>query len=95
MVLPVVPVARVIGLLEPPGLPERAETLIRGVRVARRAAVVGVGRGGFGHGPFLPEQAPRGQPSLARGTLIEAMAPAGEVTVTTRREMRAAGEQTH
>ena len=95
MVLPVVPVARVIGLLERPGLPERAETLIRGVRVARRAAVVGVGRGGFGHGPFLPEQAPRGQPSLARGTLIEAMAPAGEVTVTTRREMRAAGEQTH
>ena len=93
--LPVVPVARVIGPLERAGLPARAETLIRGVRVARPAAVVGVGRGGFGHGPFLPEQAPRGQPSLARGTLIEAMAPAGEVTVTTRREVRAAGEQTH
>ena len=95
MVLPVVPVARVIGLLERPGLPARAETLIRGVRVARPAAVVGVGRGGFGHGPFLPEQAPRGEPSLARATLIEAIAPAGEVSVTTRREVRAAGGQTH
>ena len=47
MVLPVVPVARVIGLLERPGLPEQAETLIRGVGVARPAAVVGVVRGGI------------------------------------------------
>ena len=52
-------------------------------------------RGGFMHVPFLPEQAPHGQPSLARGRIIEAIARAAEVAVTTRREVRVAGGQTH
>ena len=52
-------------------------------------------RGGFVHVPFLPKQAPHGQPSLTREKMIEAIALAAEVTVTTRREVRVAGGQTH
>jgi pyrrolidone-carboxylate peptidase len=47
------------------------------------------------HGPSLPEQALRGHPSLARDTMSEAIALAAEVSVTTRREVRAGGGQTH
>ena len=52
-------------------------------------------RGGFVHVPFLPEQAPRGQPSLTGATMIEAIALAAEVAATTGRDLRAAGGQTH
>ena len=51
-------------------------------------------RGGFIHVPFLPEQAKRGQPSLAQETMIEAIALAVAVSVTTRRDQRVAGGQT-
>lgn len=52
-------------------------------------------RGGFIHVPFLPEQAGAGQPSLPLATMIDALALAAEVTLTTRRDRREAGGQTH
>lgn len=52
-------------------------------------------RGGFIHVPYLPEQAPPGQPSLPRETMIEAIAVAIEVTLTTRTDRREAGGRTH
>ena len=52
-------------------------------------------RGGFIHMPYLPEQAPPGQPSLPRETMIEAIAVAIEVTLTTRADRREAGGRTH
>jgi pyroglutamyl-peptidase len=52
-------------------------------------------RGGFIHLPYLPEQAPPGQPSLPRDTMIEAIAVAIEVTLTTRADRREAGGRTH
>ena len=51
-------------------------------------------RGGFIHVPFLPEQAKRGQPSLSQEMMIEAIALAVAVSVTTRRDLQVAGGQT-
>lgn len=59
--------------------------------LARRKGV----RGGFVHVPFLPEQAARGEPSLALDTMIEALAVAVEVALTTKRDRREAGGRTH
>jgi pyroglutamyl-peptidase len=65
---------------------------IKAIVAARRQRGV---RGGLVHGPSLPEQALRCHPSLARDTMSEAIALAAEVSVTTRREVRAGGGQTH
>jgi pyroglutamyl-peptidase len=51
-------------------------------------------RGGFIHVPYLPEQAPRGQPSLSREMMIEAIEIAIESTLTTRVARREAGGRT-
>ena len=47
-----------------------------------------VGRGGFIHVPWLPEQAKRGQPSLPLPTMVEAVAIAAGVAATVRRDVR-------
>jgi hypothetical protein len=65
---------------------------IKAIVAARRQRRV---RGGLVHGPSQPEQAPCGQPSLARDTMSAAIALAAEVSATTRREVRAGGGQTH
>jgi pyroglutamyl-peptidase len=50
-------------------------------------------RGGFIHVPSLPEQAKPGEPSLPLATMIDAIALAVEVSVTTRRDVRHGGGQ--
>ncbi len=52
-------------------------------------------RGGFIHVPWLPEQAKIGQPSLPQETMVEALALAVAVAVTTRRDLRIAGGASH
>jgi pyroglutamyl-peptidase len=52
-------------------------------------------RGGFIHVPFLPGQARPGQPSLPLETMVEAIGVAVAVALTTRRDLKAAGGQTH
>ena len=52
-------------------------------------------RGGFVHVPFLPEQAKRGEPSLALETMVEAIAVTVETALVTRRDRRIQGGQTH
>jgi len=51
-------------------------------------------RGGFIHVPWLPEQAPPGQPSLPLETMVEAVAAAIEVSLRRRRDVRIAGGAT-
>ena len=53
-----------------------------------------VGRGGFIHVPWLPEQAKRGQPSLPLPTMVEAVAIAAGVAATVRRDTRLAEGKT-
>ncbi len=48
-------------------------------------------RGGFVHVPFLPEQARKGQASLPLATMVAAVALAVEISLTTRRDVPAAG----
>jgi len=48
-------------------------------------------RGGFIHVPQLPEQAKPGEPSLPLPSLIEAIALAVEISLTTRRNARTLG----
>jgi pyroglutamyl-peptidase len=52
-------------------------------------------RGGFVHVPFLPEQAKPGQPSLPLATMTAAVALAVETAIKRRRDVAAAGGQTH
>ncbi|MEI7551281.1 MAG: pyroglutamyl-peptidase I [Verrucomicrobiota bacterium] len=52
-------------------------------------------RGGFIHVPALPEQAKQGQPSLPQETMVEALALAVAVAVTTRRDLRVTGGASH
>lgn len=59
--------------------------------LARRKGV----RGGFVHVPFLPEQARRGEPSLALEAMIGALAVAVEVSLTTKRDRHEGGGRTH
>lgn len=59
--------------------------------LARRKGV----RGGFVHVPFLPEQAKFEDPSLPLETMIEALAVTVEVSLRTRRDVRAVGGQMH
>jgi pyroglutamyl-peptidase len=51
-------------------------------------------RAGFIHVPWLPEQAPAGQPSLPLETMVEAVAAAIEVSLRRRRDARIAGGAT-
>jgi pyroglutamyl-peptidase len=48
-------------------------------------------RGGFIHVPFLPEQAPPGQPSLPLETMIAGLATAVTVALAVRRDPKIAG----
>lgn len=52
-------------------------------------------RGGFIHVPFLPEQVKRNEPSLPLTAMIAAIEIAIEVGITTRRDLRTVGGQTH
>lgn len=52
-------------------------------------------RGGFVHVPYVPEQAPAGQPSLPLATQIESVACLIGVAVRTRRDRRTGGGSTH
>ena len=52
-------------------------------------------RGGFIHVPYLPAQAPAGQPSLPLETMIAGLALAIETAIKVRRDVREAGGQTH
>jgi pyroglutamyl-peptidase len=52
-------------------------------------------RGGFIHVPFLPEQAKKGQPSLPLETMVEAIGVAIATALTTRRDVKSGGGQTH
>lgn len=52
-------------------------------------------RAGFMHLPFLPEQAGGGQPSLPLATMTETVAVAIATSLRRRRDLRAAGGQTH
>ena len=52
-------------------------------------------RGGFIHVPWLPEQAPAGQPSLTLAVLTSALAVALETAVKVRRDVRLPGGATH
>ncbi|QYM80161.1 pyroglutamyl-peptidase I [Horticoccus luteus] len=52
-------------------------------------------RGGFVHVPWADEQGKRGQPGLPLATMTEAIATVVEVAVTTRRDRRTGGGQTH
>ena len=52
-------------------------------------------RGGFIHVPWLPEQAPAGQPSLTLAVLTSAIAVALETAVKVRRDVRLPGGATH
>jgi len=52
-------------------------------------------RGGFIHVPYLPSQAPAGQPSLPLETMIAGLALAIETAIKVRRDVRVAGGQTH
>lgn len=52
-------------------------------------------RGGFMHLPFLPEQAGGGQPSLPLAAMTAAVAAAIATSLRRRRDLRAAGGQTH
>jgi len=48
-------------------------------------------RGGFIHVPFLPDQAHRGEPSLALEVMVEAITFAIEMSLRTKRDFRTAG----
>jgi pyroglutamyl-peptidase len=50
-------------------------------------------RGGFIHVPFLPEQASRGQASLALDTLVAAIVRVTEIALKVRRDTRVGGGQ--
>lgn len=50
-------------------------------------------RGGFIHVPLLPEQATAGQPSVPLAAMIAAIALAAEVSLKTKRDLRATGGQ--
>ena len=50
-------------------------------------------RGGFIHVPFLPEQAKKGQASLALDTMVAAIARVTEIALKVRRDTRVGGGQ--
>ena len=50
-------------------------------------------RGGFIHVPFLPEQAKKGQASLALDTMVAAIARVTEIALNVRRDTRVGGGQ--
>ncbi len=52
-------------------------------------------RGGFIHVPFLPDQAQRGEPSLALGVMVDAITFAVEMSLRTKRDLRTAGGELH
>ncbi len=52
-------------------------------------------RGGFVHVPWLPEQAPKGRPSLPLATMTAAVARIIAIALKTRRDLRAVGGRTH
>lgn len=51
------------------------------------------GRGGFIHVPYLPEQAPKGAPSLPLEEMVRAIARATEIALSVRRDARTIGGQ--
>ena len=57
-----------------------------------KAIVAGL-RGGFIHVPFLPEQAKKGQASLALDTMVAAIARVTEIALKVRRDTRVGGGQ--